>query len=393
MRLSDHIKAEAGGATDREVGGIFTSVSKAIAQAQRFELTDDVATAAYMLTKSKPSSLFAALPMVRAPYRTMWVEWRGGLVDTLVERDLDSAEGEKFRAHKRDKEFAPSPIKQGALIESDESGQVGTITFGWIHRDKPEMDYTPTNICPLGMRFNWREDGNVFDDAERAFNARYPEAATDTLEELMRRPTDKTYLLERILHTRYSIRPTDEQVRERMQASIFKKWNTLAGNPAERAALLKLAVHATPCISPHASGFIKWTARALRSGSGLMEFLNTLKVSWESDIEGEGPMVEAIIAMMNSRNAIEHRDVDLRALNKSRAKRGRAEFLPYRTTHLRLSQAQQRAFRAGAISREQAGRHWVLGHFKIRRTGVFWWTPFLRGDPAREIKRQAYLVE
>jgi hypothetical protein len=114
--------------------------------------------------------------------------------------------------------------------------------------------------------------------------------------------------------------------------------------------------------------------------------------SWESDIEGEPPMIETVIGMMNSRNALDHRGVDLSALNKQRAKRGRPLFLPYRTTHLRLSQAQTRAFRAGLLSREQAGQHTVRGHFKVRKHGIYWWSPFYRGDPARPLHRQEYEV-
>jgi hypothetical protein len=96
---------------------------------------------------------------------------------------------------------------------------------------------------------------------------------------------------------------------------------------------------------------------------------------------------------MNSRNAIETRPVDLSGLNRARAKKRRPLFLSYRTTHLRLSQAQQRAFRAGLLSKEDAGRHRVRGHFKIRRTGVYWWSPFFRGDPTKPVKRAEYLVE
>lgn len=31
------------------------------------------------------------------------------------------------------------------------------------------------------------------------------------------------------------------------------------------------------------------------------------------------------------------------------------------------------------------GRHWVCGHFKVRKTGVYWWSPHQRGDAARDL--------
>ena len=126
----------------------------------------------------------------------------------------------------------------------------------------------------------------------------------------------------------------------------------------------------------------------------MQTFLNTVvRDSWEKDIEGEEPFIETVVAMMNSRNAIENRAVDLRGLNKARAKRGRPLFLPYQTTHLRLSQAQERAHRDGMLSREDAGLHRVRGHFKIRKTGLYWWHPFFRGDPAKPVERQQYKVK
>jgi hypothetical protein len=68
---------ECGGQAD--IGGIFTKTCFAICEAERFELSDDVARAAYNLTKSKPTTLLSALPLSRAPYRKLWLEWRGGL--------------------------------------------------------------------------------------------------------------------------------------------------------------------------------------------------------------------------------------------------------------------------------------------------------------------------
>ncbi|MEY9493789.1 hypothetical protein [Bradyrhizobium elkanii] len=82
MRLSDHMLAECGQANDIE--NLFSNVAPAIREAERFELSDDVALAAYNLTKSKPTTLLSALPLVRAPYRKMWFEWRGGITSNMI---------------------------------------------------------------------------------------------------------------------------------------------------------------------------------------------------------------------------------------------------------------------------------------------------------------------
>lgn len=44
----------------------------------------------------------------------------------------------------------------------------------------------------------------------------------------------------------------------------------------------------------------------------------------------------------------------------------------------------------------RSGLHWVCGHFKVRKTGVYWWSPHLRGDAERdltEIPREIKVVE
>jgi hypothetical protein len=375
MRLSDHLMVEIGGIDD--IGGIFTSMCAAIREAERFELSDDVARAGYNLTKSKPTTLLTALPMSRAPFRKIWLEWRGGLTSDMVKP-----------GHRRDVSFAPDPLKQGCLVETDETGQRGTMTFAWIHREKPAMfknsGHSLANIAPLGTIFNLQEGANVRDDAKRELLRRW---STDQ--------NSPAAVLDSILHVRYAREMSDEETRKWMETKVFKDWHRFAGLQSERAALRQLGRHEMPFVSPHALGFFRWCAdQAMRSERLLTTFLNdVVGQSWEPDIEGEAPFVETIIAMMNSRNAVEHHPVDLTALNKSRTKRGRPPFLSYRTTHLQLSQAQKRAFRAGLLSREDAGRHRVRGHFKIRKTGVYWWSPFFRGDPTKPIHRQEYEVQ
>jgi hypothetical protein len=377
MRLSDHIIAEVGESND--IGGLFTSFAKSLRQAERFELSDDLAVAAYRLTQAKPTNILKALPLVRAPYRKMWFEWRGG---------ASTRTGWIPANRRRSEQFAPDPLKFGALVETDEGSQIGIVTFAWVHKAKPERVgdemYTPVNICPLGTLFNWQEGAVVAQDAMARLDHRYP-------------GKDKRKagaFLDLLLTTRYSRELTDGELQAWMERSWFQGWDKYAKQPHERKALAELGRHAVPFVSPHAVGFLDWCAsEAMRSDDLLSNFMKMITATWEKDIEGEAPMVETVIAMMNSRNpVVEHRDVDLTALNKSRAKMKRQTFLPYRTTHLRLSQAQQRAFRDGLMTREQAGWHSVRGHFKVRKTGIYWWTPFYRGLPGKEVERREYSV-
>jgi hypothetical protein len=97
--------------------------------------------------------------------------------------------------------------------------------------------------------------------------------------------------------------------------------------------------------------------------------------------------------MLNSKNpVVEHHEVDMTGLNRQRRRRGRPEFLPYKKTRLAMSRSQYRIAGARGVDRETARQHLVRGHFKIRKSGVYWWSPFLRGDASRAVKRQGYEV-
>jgi hypothetical protein len=164
-------------------------------------------------------------------------------------------------------------------------------------------------------------------------------------------------------------------------------WENFASNPREIEAMRTLDRHMMPGISPHGVGII---SMVLSSANKAM--IRDFTTKWECDMQGEGGWVNCFLAMLNSKNpCVEHTSVDLSRLNKSRRKLGRSEFLPYQRTRLAMSRSQARIAQARGIDREAARAHLVRGHFKIRSSGVFWWSAFVRGDASKgEVKRQEY---
>jgi len=58
---------------------------------------------------------------------------------------------------------------------------------------------------------------------------------------------------------------------------------------------------------------------------------------------------------------------------------------------IKLSRVQQR--RLGTTDTQNTTRlHTVRGHFKIRKTGIFWWPHFMRGDPQKGAITKDYTV-
>jgi hypothetical protein len=365
MRLADFMLAARGSLMD--MGGFATKLSHHIAKAQRFEIAEDVARAAGDLVNSRPTALAAVLPLCRLPYPTMWLEWRGGLGP------------ENFRGE----EAAPTPARQGMLIETPPdpafAGRVGFMTAAWVHthyKDLPDA----VNFTPISVYFDWREDGDVrrvIEATHRAILKIYRDASFYRLLEI--------YVA--ALEMQWCRISSHEAVSHFFTG--HNTWKKFANNAEEVEAIRYLDHHALPGLSPHGAEFV-----AIFLAKATPDELKHFIQNWQADIQGEGTFIECFLAMLNSKNpVVEQEPVDLTKLNRSRRKSGKAEFLSYTKTRLAMSRSQGRIADARGISREAARAHLVRGHFKIRRTGVYWWSPFLRGDAKKgEIQRSTYEV-
>jgi len=364
LRLADHILAARG--TGFDFGAFATRLGRVIEQAQRFEIGDDVAKACGQLVFSRPSSLLAALPLCRLPYETMWVECRGGL-----------GQAENLR---KDFDDAPVPWKQGVLVEAFE-GQRGFMSFAWMHNHYADIDKVldhPVNSTPIGIYFDWRADGDVRHVASTAHDMIEKGAPPDEAQWIG--------AFRRYVEQKWHALNSPERVAHFMTG--FDPWSKFKKDDREIEALLALDRHMLPGLAPHSLGI----AARILSAAKTQEDARHFCMKWEADMQGEGTWVQCLLAMLNSKNpVVEHAQVDLTKLNKARRKSGKAPFLGYAKTRLKMSRVQANIARANGIDRETARQHLVRGHFKIRATGVFWWSPFLRGDARKgEVKRQEY---
>jgi hypothetical protein len=366
MNLADYIVAAPG--TVFDLFKSMTNLASTIRHAERFEMSDDVVKACAQLVDSKPSTLLAALPMCRLPYNTMWIEYRGGINAERNTRDAS----------------APIPLRQGFLIESDGSGQVGCSTLAWIHREKLEIDCPEAPFTtPFAVYFDWRPDGDVRDvvrEAHEKMLEKYPAGSIDRL------------LLERTIRWIEGIFLSTSTAEETSRFFMLRSgWQEFADNQTEIEAMRRSETHMAAGISPHGADLLIGTmaAGAFNDPKEVRKMLQ----NWLSDIQGEGVFMECFLAMLNSRNVIKNEAIDLSRLNKARKKRGKSPLLNYTKTKIVLSKARSNAASAQGIDHETARQHLVRGHFKIRRTGVFWWSPFIRGDIRKgTVEREEYEV-
>lgn len=101
--------------------------------------------------------------------------------------------------------------------------------------------------------------------------------------------------------------------------------------------------------------------------------------SWQNDWNGELPFIFAMLGTLNARNISEREYVDRAELNRKRARRGKPPLSSHHT--LTINPRVRRFFKpTGKGETADMRAHFVRGHFKVRKSGVFFWLPHLRGD-------------
>lgn len=100
------------------------------------------------------------------------------------------------------------------------------------------------------------------------------------------------------------------------------------------------------------------------------------------------------LILMNCRNAMATEEVPAPAkLNKARRKKGRTEIGPYRLVKMHLSAKRRSRYEASGASRGVIDGSTVIGHFKVRKSGVYWWSEHSRlGGPSETSPRAVRVV-
>jgi hypothetical protein len=112
------------------------------------------------------------------------------------------------------------------------------------------------------------------------------------------------------------------------------------------------------------------------------------------DWAGEPWFWLAVMALLNAKNGASSTFVPAPAkLNKARRKAGKQPLAEYHQLTLRIGPSERGTGRGGPSGHAAQRAHTVRGHFKIRRTGIYWWRPFIRGDVAGGFSKKTYKVK
>ena len=115
-------------------------------------------------------------------------------------------------------------------------------------------------------------------------------------------------------------------------------------------------------------------------------------ISAWADWEGEAGYWPLTLLMMHSRNVayIETPSVSRLDLKRARQQGVEADRVLFRTCRLKMDRIVRRHGAGGEAAAMR--QHWVMGHFKVRKTGTFWWSPYTRGDLRKGMVVKEYEV-
>lgn len=224
-------------------------------------------------------------------------------------------------------EPAQAPIRMGVLVETLENNpQKFGATFLWEH-DRATVELAPDvehaiNVCPLGLIIDWAGDGQ-----------------------------------------------SDRRLR------LGTGYKSYADDPKELEAIREMDGKITPTITPYITDV--WQRVIEPRGQALID--QVIRTSIQ-DLEGEIQKLVAVLCLINSRNCVSIQPSDLKKLNVQRQRRGKLPLLSYSTVSLNLSRSDARSAAKDKTDAGKLRRHIVRGHFKIRKGGIYWWRPFLRGS-------------
>lgn len=120
-----------------------------------------------------------------------------------------------------------------------------------------------------------------------------------------------------------------------------------------------------------------------------------------NDVGTELATVICMCMMLNAKNLKQVQIVQApKFLNRKRLAKGKVPFFDYHTIDVFVSDSQKLASRRLVTGdmlktvwvKNAPGMHSVMGHMKVRASGVYWWNPHLRGDANKGFIDKDYVV-
>jgi hypothetical protein len=326
----------------------YMAVRDAIAKAPRYVLDRAATMMVQNTTLSKPSAFLKALPICRLPAPTIWVEI---VFEDRAQWLREADRRNLIRSQHIDNSSAPSRL--GFLLSEREVGdeRIIDVQLCWSH-NPPHID-----IAMKGLMIAINKDTKLLDP--------------EHLDELRK----------------HFVKP-----------GFFQDGNE-TGRQMRDPRELEAGVELEGRMKPYVPWFFKSTWDEI---SRDRDMYRKAQQSADYDMLSEWRFVLSLLTVMNSRNLIKTEpEIDVIKLNKARKAKGKPPLLSHRPITLNLSPVQKRRVTRYVYEVGKARRanplepQYVLGHWKVRATGVFWWTDHdrnLRGGSDAEAPPRTYKV-
>jgi hypothetical protein len=345
------------------VGG-FLHAGKLISRAQRFFIQNEARDAVYNVLNSKPSSLLQATNFARLPFPITWLEW---------ERHLED-QSKLIKGH--------YPVTRvGVLMQQVGARSIRLFTC-WRLKNDPKMldDRIPKKYLDFARQVD-RLGISALEGAWDldSINGK-PAFEIQEAKELRKFNTANWF-------RRPLVSGNIEKLKEMFVTEGYREPIRIAlNNPAELKAMQTLEKCACYRIHEEANGLDVFLHSQLKGNDA-----NALI----RDLEDEMAPALALIILLNSKNCVDIEPIEPPIkLNKALRKARKAELVKYSTVHLKLSRSQSNVADSKGHDGTTRARHLVKGHFKVRKTGVFWWSFHMAGsEKAGVVIRKGYEVE
>lgn len=305
--------------------------------APRFVLERDAVHLIQNLSETTtPKRFLDALGICRLPYPKMWVEF------AFADRTEWLLEAKKAGLYNPDwKDEPAAPQRMGYFLEAISDDAI-RITLLWTHVDDI------LNFCYLGLEIEIGEHGVKIDSL--------------------------------------SAIPDSKTVRPKNKRSWAGKWS---GKADEEAAADELSRRIRFVVPPYLVPSIGVIQETMGEAT-----LDRLAQSAVYDTAAEWRWCLSLLALLNSRNVVElGEEHTFEKLNRRRVQKGQMPLMSHRPVRISLSKVQTNRMKSDGVGTSAEMRaHMVRGHFKVRKTGVFFWSGHVRGKKAEDIKPPIYHV-
>lgn len=309
-----------------------------IAKSQIYVMDKDAVAMAASVSLSKPSTIVAALPYVKLPFENgTWLEFDNG-----QSRQSMADLGSPLLQHER----GVSRIERsGFLLRTDRDG----LVFDYVHSDiTTDAGRKIIDLAPVRGRFSLIPD----DDAEltpgwhpfRDIPAGTTNRVKKHLELISSDPREHAAQVDLLNRFDWRSHPDMTAVREAMSGMVGEtRTTTIEEDQADEMRRLFMMI-----------------------------------------------ILPALI-LLNCKNAVETEYHEVSAkLNKNRIAKKKPPLAEYHIVKMRLSPRFERSVSRNSASGEVRSTRAALvaGHFKIRKNGIFWWSPHARagyGKPATRV--------